>query len=120
MEWLFVIRVFALTIFFNMTLPTGDVYSDLALVIETYNFQNSETWQMLGCQACTDESDLENPIEHDNCLCITQNLGGFYCSNDIETFKKLLYLQNKEMHYFSRELRGFLMYFHPNLFDYLS
>ena len=52
MALLSVIRIFVMTIFFNMFLPSGDVHSDIYLMYETRTFQNTESLEMFGCKAC--------------------------------------------------------------------
>ena len=43
-----------------MILPSGDVYSDIALMMQTWAFDNIESKELLGCRACygKDEQDL--------------------------------------------------------------
>ena len=68
-----IIRIFSLTIFFNIILPSGDVYSDIALMIQTWTFQNIESTELSGCRACygKDEQDLLSS-QKDCTMCITK------------------------------------------------
>ena len=47
-----IIRIISLTIFFKLILPSGDVYSDVALMIQTWTFQNVESRELVSCRAC--------------------------------------------------------------------
>ena len=90
MTLLVVIRSFVLTIFFNMILPSGDVYSDVALMIQTWKFKNIESLELSGCIACygKDEQDLM-PSRKDCSTCITEN-SGFWCGAEFLSMNKLL------------------------------
>ena len=83
-------RIFVLTIFFNMILPTGDVYSDILLMFQTWTFQNTDSLEMVGCRACfgKTEEDLY-PTERGCKTCVTQN-ANFACGHNIPSLKKFL------------------------------
>ena len=75
MALLTVIRIFVLSILFNMMLPSGDVYSDVYLMYQTWTFQNTDSIEMSGCRACFGKSvkDLF-PKKHESEKCITKIL----------------------------------------------
>ena len=79
MALLTVIRIFVLSILFNMMLPSGDVYSDVYLMYQTWTFQNTDSLEMSGCRACFGKSvkDLF-PKKHDCEKCVTTN-NHFWC-----------------------------------------
>ena len=83
-----IIRIFSLTIFFNMMLPSGDVYSDVALMIQTWTFKNIESEELFGCRACydKDEQDLV-PSQKDCTTCVTKNYE-FLCGTYVLFLKK--------------------------------
>ena len=56
-------------------LPSGDVYSDVYLMYQTWTFQNSDSLEMSGCRACFGKSveDLF-PKKHECEKCITKNV----------------------------------------------
>ena len=85
-----VIRIFLLTIFFNILLPSGDVYSDLALMLQTWKFENIDSLEMSGCRACfsKEEKDLI-PTEKECTTCITKNKM-CRCGHFISSLNKLL------------------------------
>ena len=90
MALLTVIRIFMLTIFFNAILPTGDVYSDIVLMVRTWTYQNSESLEMAGCKACFGKTEQDLYAHGESCeTCVTQNplhkCGGF-----ISTMNKFL------------------------------
>ena len=79
-----------------MILPSGDVYSDIALMIKTWTFENIESVELSGCRACygKDEKDLM-PSQKDCTTCITRKgfaCGGYFLTlekiNDIEKFNQ--------------------------------
>ena len=68
-----IIRVFVLAILFNLMLPTGDVYSDIALMIETIKFKNSDTYEMIGCRACYGKEEVEvKSVNNEYCTSCTR------------------------------------------------
>ena len=54
-----IFRIFTLAILFNLCLPTGDIYSDIGLMVQTIKFKNSDTYEMLGCRACYGKEEAE-------------------------------------------------------------
>ena len=91
-----ILRIFSLTIFFNMILPSGDVYSDIALMIQTWTFQNIESKELMGCRACygKDEQDIV-PSQKDCTTCITENLF-FLCGGYASLLKKMSDIENNK------------------------
>ena len=89
-----IVRIFSLTIFFNMMLPSGDVYSDVALMIQTWTFKNIESEELFGCIACydKDEQDLV-PSQKDCTTCVTKNYK-FLCGTYVLFLKKLIGKEN--------------------------
>ena len=98
-----IIRIFIVAILFNLMLPSGDVYSDLALLVETVKFRNSDSYEMLGCRACygKEESDLDK-INNDSCVpCILKDYYGA-CASYTSSFKKMIELESE--HYCDHQL----------------
>ena len=89
-----IIRIFSLTIFFNIILPSGDVYSDIALMIQTWTFKNIESMELVGCRACygKDEQDLL-PSQKDYTTCNTSNYY-FQCGFYTLSLNKLIDIKN--------------------------
>ena len=90
-----VVRIFVLTIFFNAILPTGDVYSDIILMFQTWTFQSTDSLEMIGCRACFGKiEDSLYPTENECETCVINNfhfrIGGFF-----STLNKLLEIENK-------------------------
>ena len=77
-----------------MILPSGDVYSDVALMIQTWTFKNIDSVELIGCRACygKDEQDLLHS-QKDCTTCITKNLG-FWCGDFALSLKKLTDIEN--------------------------
>ena len=75
MACLTIIRVFVLSILFNMMLPSGDVYSDVFLMFQTWKFQNTDSFEMSGCRACFGKSIEDLRPKEDKCKkCVTRNV----------------------------------------------
>ena len=89
-----VVRIFTLTIFFNLFLPSGDVYSDVILMYQTWTFQNTESIEMSGCKACygKDEPDLF-PAQKTCTTCITKNLA-ILCGKYTSVLNKLFNMEH--------------------------
>ena len=81
MALLTVIRIFVFTILFNIFLPSGDVYSDIMLMYQTWTFQNTDSLEMSGCRVCFGKSAKDLiPKEEDCEKCVTNN-EGFQCGS---------------------------------------
>ena len=94
MALLTVIRIFVLTIIVNMILPSGDVYSDIAMMYETWTFRNTESLESVGCRACYSKKveDLA-PSTKDCTLCVTKNFRS-HCGGMLTSLKKLVEYEN--------------------------
>ena len=93
-----VIRIFALSIIFNVIVPSGDVYSDIMLMYQTWTFRNTESLEMSGCRACfgkTNEDFVSRPRNHCN-ICITQNEFRGECGRSYKAINKLLEQENEK------------------------
>ena len=88
-----VIRTFVVAIIFNMILPSGDVYSDIAMMYQTWTFRNTESLALFGCIACYGKKveDLV-PLKKDCTLCITKN--EFFHCGGFRWMKKLFTVEN--------------------------
>ena len=96
MELLIVIRIFVLAIFFNIILPTGDVYSDIILMIKTWNFRNAESIELIGCRACYGKTEEDLFSSHKDCsTCITKN-EEFLCGQYYKSMNKLVEIENED------------------------
>ena len=77
-----------------MILPSGDVYSDVALMYQTWAFQNIESLELSGCRACYDKDEQDLLHSPKDCTtCITENLA-FYCGRYFSSMNKLLDIEN--------------------------
>ena len=94
MAMMTVIRIFVFTIFFNMILPSGDVYSNVALMIQTWTFRNIESLELTGCRACYGKKEQNLLPSQIDCLtCITKNQY-FRCGRYISSLEKLADIEN--------------------------
>ena len=77
-----------------MILPSGDVYSDIALMIQTWTFKNTESMELSGCRACygKNEKDLV-PTQKDCTTCITEDPFS-YCGLYHLSLEKLINIDN--------------------------
>ena len=81
MALLTLIRIFVLSILFNMMLPSGDVYSDVYLMYQTWTFQNTDSVEMSGCRACFGKNVKDLIPKEDDCeKCVTKNID-FWCGS---------------------------------------
>ena len=91
-----VVRIFTLTIFFNTILPTGDVYSDILLMVQTLTFQNTESLEMSGCRSCFGKSEEDlYPTLNDCETCLTKNTH-FDCGRYISSLNKFREIKNRK------------------------
>ena len=90
-----IIRIFVLAISFNIFLPTGDIYSDIGLMVQTIKFQNSDSQEMLGCRACygKEEAEIERRKLTNCTTCITKNLVN-RCGRLPSSINKLLEIES--------------------------
>ena len=69
-----VIRIFVLSVLFNMIVPTGDIYSDIMLIYESLTFSNIKSLELSGCRACYHKTDIDLLPSKKKCTrCITKN-----------------------------------------------
>ena len=95
MSLLMVVRIFTLTIFFNLFLPSGDVYSDVILMYQTWKFQNTDSLEMVGCRACYGKEEKDLLASRANCTtCITQRTPAIRCGGYMSFINKLLEIEN--------------------------
>ena len=89
-----VIRIFVLSILFNIMLPSGDVYSDIVMTYQTWTFSNTESLELAGCKACY-RKEVEDlvPSKKDCTLCVTKN-DRFHCGGRLPSITKLLWVEN--------------------------
>ena len=89
-----VIRTFVLSIIFDMILPSGDVYSDITMMYQTWTFRNTESLELEGCKSCYLKTveDLV-PSKKDCTFCITKN-NNFHCGGRLPSMKQLLGVEN--------------------------
>ena len=102
MALLTVIRIFVFSVFFNVILPSSDVYSDILLMFQTWTFQNTDSLEMSGCRVCYGkyEQDLF-PKSHDCQTCVTKSsynsCGGYVSAiNQLKEIESYNVCQNKE------------------------
>ena len=91
-----VIRIFTLSIILNVIVPSGDVYSDIMLMYQTWTFRNTESLEMSGCRACfgkIDEDLVSRSRNHCN-TCIKKGQQS-QCGRDFKAVNKLVELQNR-------------------------
>ena len=86
-----VIRIFIISIFSSLILPSGDVYSDIALMIQTWTFQSIEnSLEISGCRACYGKNEQDLLFSQKGCTtCITRNTG-FVCGEYVLSLKRLI------------------------------
>ena len=89
-----VATIFCLSILFNVIFPTGDVYSDIALMVNTITFKIANTLEMSGCRAChgKDETEVYKPL---NGSC-QQCSNSYACGSIPNVLNKMVELQNKD------------------------
>ena len=95
MALLSVIRIFVMAIFFNMFLPSGDIYSDIFLMLQTWNFNNIDSLEMSGCRACYGKTEHDLYHFEKACkTCVTKN-ENFQCGRYVSSINKLLHIENR-------------------------
>ena len=79
-----ILVVFVTSILFNVILPTGDVYSDVGLMVNTLGFDLGTTLELLGCRICygKNEDDLIS-TENESCPFCVENLKLRNCANSL-------------------------------------
>ena len=93
-----VIRIFVLSVLFNMILPTGDIYSDIMLIYESLTFSNIDSLELSGCRACYHKTDRDLLPSRKKCtLCITENDDSWHrgCGQFKTFINKFLEMENE-------------------------
>ena len=93
-----IIASFTACLFFNVFLNSFDVYSDIALAINTLIFNLGESLLLWGCKVCygKDEEEVFS-VKNRSCQqCLTRN-NMFQCGNSIEFLEKMSELENSEL-----------------------
>ena len=97
MALLNVIRIFVFSILFNIFLPSGDVYSDIFLMYQTWTFQNTDSLEMSGCRACFGKSVKDLFPRDDDCeKCVTENFN-FYCGKYFSFLNKYSSIESESI-----------------------
>ena len=89
-----VLVVFVTSIMFNVILPTGDVYSDVGLMVNTLGFDLGTTLELIGCRICygKNEDDFISK-ENESCPFCVENLKRRNCANSLVFLNKIHELQ---------------------------
>ena len=93
-----ILASFAVCFFTNVFLNSFDVYSDIALAINTLTFNVGESLLLRGCKVCyrKDEDEVFS-LKNRSCQqCLTRN-NMFQCGNSIEFLKKMSELEHSEI-----------------------
>ena len=93
-----ILASFAACLFFNVFLKSFDVYSDIALAVNTLTFNVGESLLLRGCKVCygKDEEEVFS-VKNRSCQqCLTKN-NMFQCGNSIEFLEKMSELENSEI-----------------------
>ena len=91
-----VVRIFVLTVFFNTILPTGDVFSDIVLIFQTWTFQNTDSLEMIGCRSCFRKSEEDLYPNKNECeICLTKNID-FTCGRYFTSMNKYREIKNRK------------------------
>ena len=82
--------------FFNMILPSGDVYSDVYLLINVLTFNLGDSIELSGCKVCYGVTEEELYAETTSCdVCFTSKLDS--CGGYPSILKKLTNIQNQKV-----------------------
>ena len=75
-----VLTIFSTAILFNVICPSGDVYSDLALMVNTLGFHLGESTLLSGCRVCygKDDHDVYDDINRTCQPCLTSKNDDFH------------------------------------------
>ena len=81
--------------FFNMILPSGDVYSDVYLLINVLTFNLGDSIELSGCKVCYGVTEEELYAETTSCdVCLTSRLDS--CGGYTSILKNLTNIQNQK------------------------
>ena len=92
-----ILVLFVSSILFNVILPTGDVYSDVGLMVKTLRFDLGDAIELSGCRSCygKDEDDLILE-ENEACPVCVEHRKGYFCGDSPFTLSKMLDLQSSQ------------------------
>ena len=84
---------FLMCIVFNLILPSGDVYSDVALMTNTLTFNLGDSFELAGCRICHGISEDELYSKINSCdICLTNKY--YDCGRSSSILNKITQLQN--------------------------
>ena len=92
-----VIVSFVVCIAFNIFLNSFDVYSDIALTINTLTFNLGDSLLLSGCKVCNGKDDKDVfAVKNNSCQqCITQNYR-FQCGKSFQVLDKISQLEKRD------------------------
>ena len=89
-----ILVLFVSSILFNVILPTGDVYSDVGLMVKTLRFDLGDTIELSGCRSCYGKDEDDSIlVENEACPVCVEHRKGYYCGDSPFTLNKILDLQ---------------------------
>ena len=98
MIYMSLLVTFVISILFNVILPTGDVYSDVGLMVNTLQFDLGNTRELAGCRVCYGKEDNDLSLEPNHtCPHCLENIKSNSCGESPGALNKLLELQNSQI-----------------------
>ena len=92
-----ILVVFVSSILFNVILPTGDVYSDVGLMVKTLQFDLGDTLELAGCRSCYGKDEDELILEeNEGCPFCVEHPKGHDCGGSPSILNKLFELQTSQ------------------------
>ena len=92
-----VVSMFAQTILFSILGPSGDIYSDVGLMVNTLTFNLGESLLLSGCRACYKRNEDEvYSIRNRPCQTCFNDNENLVCGRHPQTLNKIQELQNLE------------------------
>ena len=92
-----VISMFAQTILFSILGPSGDIYSDVGLMVNTLTFNLGESLLLSGCRACYKRNEDEvYTLKNRPCQTCFNDNEILDCGRHPQTLNKIQELQNLE------------------------
>ena len=86
---------FLMCIVFNMILPSGDVYSDVALMTNTLTFKLGDSLELAGCKVCHGITEDELYSKTNSCdVCLTNEY--YLCGGYSSILNNITQLQNRK------------------------